>query len=151
MRSDAVIAIIVLVVGVAVFGAVLVHAAFYAPEAESAAPIASSTPYAGATSGATFSANTPVRLVIPALNINANVQHVGISYAGNVMVPSNFTDAAWYRGSAEPGQQGMAVIDGHVDNGLGLAGVFKHLTDIKVGDDIYNRRSEQHRSAFCGE
>jgi len=26
---------------------------------------------------------------------------------------------------------------GHVDNGLSLAGVFKHLSDIKVGDDVY--------------
>jgi sortase (surface protein transpeptidase) len=29
------------------------------------------------------------------------------------------------------------VIDGHVDNGLGLSGVFKHLEDLQQGDDVY--------------
>ena len=53
------------------------------------------------------------------------------------MAPNNFTDVGWYKLGVIPGQPGSAVIDGHVDNGLDLAGVFKHLSDIKVGDDIY--------------
>src|SRR6185503_17165796 len=55
----------------------------------------------------------------------------------NMGTPSNFTDVAWYKYGTVPGQVGSAVIDGHVDNGLALAGVFKHLTDIKNGADVY--------------
>ncbi|HEV8666857.1 MAG TPA: class F sortase, partial [Candidatus Paceibacterota bacterium] len=43
----------------------------------------------------------------------------------------------WYKYGSLPGQPGTAVMDGHVDNGLSLAGVFKHLDSIQKGDDIY--------------
>ena len=65
------------------------------------------------------------------------MQDVGTNGAGDMSDPSNFTDVAWYKYGTVPGQIGSAVIDGHVDNGLSLAGVFKHLKDIQSGDDIY--------------
>jgi LPXTG-site transpeptidase (sortase) family protein len=43
----------------------------------------------------------------------------------------------WYKYGTVPGFMGSAVIDGHVDNALSLDGVFKHLGDLKEGDDIY--------------
>jgi LPXTG-site transpeptidase (sortase) family protein len=79
----------------------------------------------------------PARLMIPSIKVNAKVQHVGLTKAGNMGIPTNFKDVAWYKYGAIPGQEGSAVIDGHVDNGLALPGVFKHLKDIAVGDDIY--------------
>lgn len=95
-----------------------------------------------ATSTPAISANVapgdyPARLRVPALGIDANVQQTGLTAAGAMGTPTNFTDVAWYKYGPVPGQNGDAVIDGHVDNGLSLAGVFKHLGDIKVGDDIY--------------
>jgi|GEM_PF-921395 sortase (surface protein transpeptidase) len=89
----------------------------------------------------------PSRLIIPALNINAHVQYVGINATGNIGTPNNFTDVAWYSYGVVPGEAGTAVIDGHVDNGLGLAGVFKHLSDIHIGDevDIITKDSERVR------
>lgn len=56
---------------------------------------------------------------------------------GQMKAPSNFKDVGWYRYGTVPGQLGSAVMDGHVDNGLSLGGVFKRLGDIKVGDDVY--------------
>lgn len=79
----------------------------------------------------------PARLSVPSLNIDAKVQDVGINAKGAIGIPTNFTDVAWYKHSTIPGMNGNAVIDGHVDNGLALAGVFKHLSNVKVGDDIY--------------
>jgi sortase (surface protein transpeptidase) len=79
----------------------------------------------------------PVRFSIPALNIDAKVQDVGITASGAIGSPSNFTDVGWYEVGAVPGNPGVALIDGHVDNGLALAGVFKHLSDIAVGDHVY--------------
>ena len=76
------------------------------------------------------------RLAIPSLGIDAAIQRVTVSGHNTIGVPTNFTDVGWYAYSPMPGQEGTAIIDGHVDNGLALAGVFKHLSDIKVGDAV---------------
>ncbi len=83
------------------------------------------------------SAELPARLEIPSINIDAAVLQVGIGKSGNMAVPPNFIDVGWYKYGTIPGQVGSAVIDGHVDNGLALDGVFKHLGDVKLNDDIY--------------
>jgi LPXTG-site transpeptidase (sortase) family protein len=114
-----------------VFCTTLVHALWYAPEVDSFAP---ATP---AVRHAVSAADQPARLVIPSLKIDANIQYVGVNGRGEMGVPNNFTDVAWYKYGTVPGELGSAVIDGHVDNGLGLDGVFKHLGDIQKGDDVY--------------
>ena len=81
--------------------------------------------------------NYPARLVIPALRVNANIQSTTITKRGTMGTPTNFTDVAWYEYGVAPGSQGEAIIDGHVDNGLGLAGVFKNLKNIENGADIF--------------
>jgi LPXTG-site transpeptidase (sortase) family protein len=79
----------------------------------------------------------PWRLSIPAINVDAKVQSVGLGKSGNMAVPTNYTDVGWYRYGPEPGELGSAVIDGHVDNGLGFNAVFKQLGELKAGDDIF--------------
>lgn len=79
----------------------------------------------------------PNRLQIPSLGINTSVQYIGVKTNGQLSSPSNFTNVGWYKNGPAPGQGGTAVIDGHVDNGLALPGVFKHLNDMKVGDSVY--------------
>jgi sortase A len=79
----------------------------------------------------------PIQLQIPTLAIDAKVQDVGIAKSGAMGIPSNFTDVAWYKYGPVPGAIGNAVIDGHLDNAVSLPGVFKHLGDIHIGDDIY--------------
>lgn len=123
-------------IAIGVFAFTLVHAVWYAPDLEvsdSSVHVATSTPAQLAADSQDF----PSRLQIPSLQIDANVQHVGIAKSGAMAVPNNFTDAAWYKYGALPGQEGTAVMDGHVDNGLSLAGVFKHLDSIQMGSDIY--------------
>ena len=85
---------------------------------------------------ASIPSDYPVRLSIPSLKIDAAVQYLGVNSKGNLGVPNNFTDVGWYAAGTIPGDVGSAVMDGHVDNGLALAGVFKHLSSIAVGDDI---------------
>jgi len=134
MKSRITTALIALIaVGAAgVFALTLSHALFYAPDDTGLPALnASSTPIVAET------ASTPMRLQIPSLSIDAHVQSVGVNAKGNMAVPSNFTDVAWYKYGPVPGQLGSAVIDGHVDNALSLAGVFKHLGDMKVGDDVF--------------
>ena len=122
---------IITLAALGVFVVTLVHSVWYVPE-DNSLTLASSTPVAKPSAPA----EKPARLIISSLNINAAVQDVGVNAAGNMGVPNNFTDVAWYKAGPEPGAPGSAVIDGHVDNGLGLDGVFKHLADIKVGDEI---------------
>ncbi|MSR70703.1 class F sortase [Candidatus Kaiserbacteria bacterium] len=116
--------------GVILFGATLVHATAYAPERQQPPPQYS------AAAVAVPAARVPSRLRIPALGIDAAVQAVGQNSAGNMAAPSNYTDVGWYKYGPAPGATGSAVIDGHLDNGLALPGVFKHLDAIQKGDVI---------------
>ncbi|MDB5254008.1 MAG: peptidase sortase [Parcubacteria group bacterium] len=90
----------------------------------------------------------PARLSIPALGIDTKVQQVGLNIKGNMGTPNNFTDVAWYKLGPRPGEIGSAVMDGHVDNGLALQGVFKHLEDLKIGDDVYVTREDGKKLHF---
>lgn len=117
-----------------VFTGILVHAVLYVPGDE----VTSLAFFKGiALARSTNEASLPARLRIPRLSIDAAVQRVGLAKSGNMAVPTNYSDVGWYRLGTVPGAQGSAVMDGHVDNGLSLPGVFKHLGDIKTGDDVY--------------
>ena len=85
---------------------------------------------------ATSSVGLPLRLIIPSLKIDAAIQSVGHTKAGNMAAPSNFKDVAWFREGPRPGAIGSAVIAGHLDNALALSGVFKNLHTLVVGDDV---------------
>ncbi len=80
-------------------------------------------------------ASTPVHIKIPALNIDTAIQSVGKDKAGNMDVPSNSTDVAWYNLNNAPGEPGNAVISGHYDDKKGPA-VFYKLGKLKKGDVI---------------
>jgi len=90
----------------------------------------------------------PVRLRVPALDIDARVQEVGVTASGNMATPSNFTDVGWYKYGTPPGFRGSAVIAGHVDNGLALPGVFKRLNELAVGDHLYVKTQDGSEALF---
>lgn len=117
--------------GAGVFGMTLYFSVFAAPQ-EPEAP----APPALVQRSPASAADEPVRLRIPSLDIDAHVQHVGVKADGSMGTPSNFTDTAWYKYGTVPGMTGSAVIDGHVDNGLSLPGVFKNLSNIQKGATI---------------
>ena len=81
-------------------------------------------------------ASQPVRIIIPAIGVNAPVVPVSET-AGSVGTPplTNHDLAGWYDGSVTPGQTGPSLIDGHID-GYGLASVFYRLPSLKTGDVI---------------
>ncbi|MDB5237403.1 MAG: hypothetical protein JWL88_505 [Parcubacteria group bacterium] len=133
MRKRA-IALAVFFLSFAVFGMTMLRATAYAPTDNQHAP---TTPAFATTTAAEIS--PPVRLTIPTAGVDANVQQVGLTSNGDMGVPSNFTDVGWYKYGPMPGAVGNAVIDGHVDNGLSLPGVFKNLDQAKAGDYIYVR------------
>ncbi len=77
----------------------------------------------------------PVKLVIPALKLDADVREVGIDQTGAMEMPQDWQEVGWYRGSAHMGEWGTAVMSGHVDHYTGPA-VFYHLKRLQAGDVV---------------
>lgn len=90
----------------------------------------------------------PIRLAIPTLSIDAPVEFVGLTLRGTMGAPSVYAHAGWYGYGTTPGHLGSAVIDGHVDDGFGSAGVFARLRDVRIGDDVYVTTREKERLHF---
>jgi LPXTG-site transpeptidase (sortase) family protein len=78
----------------------------------------------------------PQRIIIPKLAIDAAIEPVTVDSQGRMDVPTNFNDTAWYSPGAKPGEQGSAVIDGHVDTPTGAPAVFAKINTLKSGDII---------------
>ena len=127
-----IVAIITVAAGV-VFATTLVRSVYYAPSGE----MASTTLEAMAPAREAVPGDLPARLRVPTLGVDAHVKHVGVNEAGKMATPGNFVDTGWYKYGTVPGFVGSAVIDGHVDNGLALPGVFKRLGELQEGDEIF--------------
>jgi len=90
----------------------------------------------------------PTRLIIPMLEIEATIETVGRTQGGAMESPSNFRDVAWYKGGARPGEEGSAVIAGHLDNAFGLSGVFKDLDTLTIGSYVYVQTASGEEMQF---
>jgi len=90
----------------------------------------------------------PVHLIIPALNVNAAIQSVGVNNKGEMDVPSNTVDVGWFRLGTLPGKPGSAVIDGHFDGENGEATVFADLYKLKKGDKLYIKDNKGASTTF---
>ncbi|MEO8970430.1 MAG: class F sortase [Ktedonobacteraceae bacterium] len=80
----------------------------------------------------------PVQLVIPSIGVNATVETVGILNNGDLATPtrSPWTDVGWFVSGTQPGEQGSAVIDGHLDRPGGYPAVFWNLRYMHTGERI---------------
>jgi len=77
----------------------------------------------------------PVGLRLPTLGIDeALVVAVGVEANGDFEVPSA-DEVGWYRFGPTPGGPGSAVLAAHVAQD-GVDGVFRYLTDLKVGAEF---------------
>lgn len=84
-----------------------------------------------------LSSEIPKKLRIPSIGVDALVQEVGVTANGQMGIPTNFTDVAWFKLGPKPGEPGSAVIDGHLDTVRDANAVFKDLSKLKYGDVIY--------------
>ena len=75
----------------------------------------------------------PVGLEIAGLRVDAPVEPYGVARNGEMDVPNNTRDVAWYRHGPSPGEPGSAVLAAHVDLG-GRRGVFYRLGALEPGD-----------------
>ena len=89
----------------------------------------------------------PLRLRIPSLGIDTRLTRVGLAADGTVAAPREWDAAAWFEGSPRPGQDGPAVIVGHVDSRSGPA-VFYRLARLRPGDRILVDRADGSQVSF---
>jgi len=118
-----------------------------AADTSSRAATAGPTPAAGSAPPTFRSVRTyagvaaPVRLRIPGQRIDTSLQTLGLAADGSITAPTVWDRAGWYSGGPRPGQQGPAVIVGHVDSGTGPA-VFYRLPQLRPGDPVYVDRAD---------
>ena len=89
----------------------------------------------------------PVRIQIPAIEVDAAVVALGLNQDGTLEVPTDFDVTGWYTGRSVPGDIGPSVVVGHVDSHTGPA-VFFELSQLEVGDLIQIERSDQLVARF---
>ena len=90
---------------------------------------------------------TPVRVVIPAIDVDADLVAVGLNPDRSMEVPE-FGEAGWYEPGPRPGEPGPAVIAAHVDSVSG-PDVFYRLRELEPGDEITVEHADGGRSTFA--
>lgn len=98
-------------------------------------------------SGSAAAVAKPVHIEIPAVGIASDLERLGLAGDGAIKTPDDWDAAGWYRGGPRPGQQGAAVILGHVDSTTGPA-VFYRLRRLEPGDRIKVDRADGTTVAF---
>lgn len=88
----------------------------------------------------------PVRVVIPAIDVDAELVALGLNDDNSMEVP-NFGLAGWYEPGPRPGAPGPAVIAAHVDSVAG-PDVFYRLRELGQGDEITVELSDGEEAIF---
>ncbi|TQK52941.1 sortase family protein [Streptomyces sp. SLBN-118] len=91
----------------------------------------------------------PVRLRVPAIDVDAPMTRLGLDAAGALRPPPADSPglAGWYGDGTAPGSTGTAVTTGHVDTRAGPA-VFHDLGALTKGDTIEISRADQRTAVF---
>ncbi len=71
---------------------------------------------------------------IPAIDIRQEVTELGVIGTA-LQVPDDYSDIGWWSGGTVPGEDGAAVMVGHLDSPTGPA-VFYRLAELRRGDQI---------------
>jgi hypothetical protein len=116
------------------------------------APPATHEVHAGgrATVGPMMPHSRPTHISIPAIGVDHGLRPTGLNPDGTMHTPplSEVAWPVWYEYSPTPGQQGPAVIVGHIDSAKKGPGVFYRLGALTRGDEITVARADQTTAQF---
>lgn len=88
-------------------------------------------------SAASTDTRTPVRVAIPAVDVDVAVVPVGVDPEGLMEIPASGQQVGWYRHGPAPGdERGSAVLASHVNTRAEGAGVLAALGDLDAGDVV---------------
>jgi sortase (surface protein transpeptidase) len=122
-----------------------------APAATVARPAASSTaptpPRRQPATARPVTHARPLTVRIPAIGVTSSLVPLRLDHAGALQPPDDFVHAGWYAGGPTPGEQGPAVIAGHVDSRAGPA-IFFRLRELRPGDTVLVSRSDRRAVRF---
>lgn len=114
------------------------------PDAPSA-----TTPSESVGTGPAIPEGLPVGLRIDAIDVDAPVAPFGVDRrTGDMDVPDNVSEVAWYEYGPRPGESGSAVLAAHVDLASQGPGVFFDLSSLEPGDRIVVLYGEGSEVAF---
>ena len=110
-----------------------------------------SSPAAGPkTRGPILAHSIPMRLQIPAINVDSTLNQIGLDGKGEISTPPLAKDshAYWLTVSPAPGQLGPSTIIGHVDSAAYGPGVFFKLGALRQRDTISIGRADGAVAVF---
>ncbi|HLL60496.1 MAG TPA: class F sortase [Candidatus Nitrosocosmicus sp.] len=81
-------------------------------------------------------AGLPKKLIIPKIQVDTELEYMGVDPDGAMQVPQDWNKAGWFSGGIRPGEIGKAAIDGHFDTDTGMPAVFWNLGQLNPGDEI---------------
>lgn len=90
----------------------------------------------------------PMHLSIPKLKVDAPISYMGLTAGGEMDVPPDLVSVGWYKFGTKPGEQGSAVIAGHLEGTEDL-GVFIDLDTLRSGDVINVRNDRDEVISFA--
>ncbi len=94
----------------------------------------------------------PVGLTIASIDVEAPVIATGVdARTGQMEVPNNVSEVAWYEFGPRPGEGGSAVLAAHVDLAGQGPGVFFELRDVEPGDVVVVSFSDGSSMPFLVE
>ncbi len=79
----------------------------------------------------------PKLLLIPKTKTQASIESLGLDQTGKMDVPKEPGNVGWYNLGYRPGEDGSAVIAGHLDTVTGAPAVFYDLNLLEIGDEIF--------------
>ncbi len=89
----------------------------------------------------------PVGIEIPRIGVDSTLTDIDIDASRRLDAPADPGVAGWYVRSPRPGEDGPALIAGHVDSKAG-PGVFYRLHELEPGDKISVEREDGSRAEF---
>ena len=89
----------------------------------------------------------PVEVTIPAIGVVSILEGLRINVDGSLQTPRDPNRVGWYADGPAPGDDGAAVLVGHLDSTTGPA-VFWRLAGLMPGDRILVRRADGRTLSF---
>lgn len=151
LRRVAVLVLVVVALAALAAGVYLLTTLNDAPEGSLASPATMTDPAQKPATPAVVPKVTyalPVRLVIPKIGLDADVEHVGLTSGRDMASPSGPDTVGWYKFGPRPGNKGSAVIDGHSGYADGRRAAFDDLPKLKVGDKLLVTDARGKRLVF---